>query len=321
MIWVDGSTVQTNSAGSMTCGVGPGGAGCFGFGTWGNASDYEATIWDFTDRPRSAASTPRPAASPTCPPWSCRSPSSPRCRARPATAWATSCCSSCPANTDDGQAALPRPPRGAALALIATGCTVNPATGGATSSSPARRRARDRPGDARQASIAEGAAYDDPELQAYVDKIGQRLVAVSDMPDAEFTFTVIDAPEINAYATPGGFVYVNRGLIAYLNSEEQLAGVIGHEIAHVTARHHARRKTASVTNQVLGTTAYVITGSQCGLRGIADVRRGADQRLRTRHGTGGRRARCRVHVQGRLRSRRRCWTSSVCSRTRSSSCA
>lgn len=50
MIWVDGSTVRTNSAGFMTCGVGPGGAGCFGFGTWGNASDYEATIWDFTDR-------------------------------------------------------------------------------------------------------------------------------------------------------------------------------------------------------------------------------------------------------------------------------
>jgi hypothetical protein len=50
MIWVDGSTVQTNSAGSMTCGVGPGGAGCFGFGTWGNSSDYEAAIWDFTDR-------------------------------------------------------------------------------------------------------------------------------------------------------------------------------------------------------------------------------------------------------------------------------
>jgi hypothetical protein len=50
MIWIDGSTVETNSAGSMTCGVGPGGAGCFGFGTWGNDSTYEATIWDFTDR-------------------------------------------------------------------------------------------------------------------------------------------------------------------------------------------------------------------------------------------------------------------------------
>lgn len=50
MIWIDGTTIETNSSGSMTCGVGPGGAGCFGFGTWGNASDYEATIWDFTDQ-------------------------------------------------------------------------------------------------------------------------------------------------------------------------------------------------------------------------------------------------------------------------------
>ncbi|WP_116367219.1 hypothetical protein [Parahaliea mediterranea] len=50
MIWIDGSTVRTDSAGSMTCGIGPGGAGCFGFGTWGNDSNYEATIWDFTNR-------------------------------------------------------------------------------------------------------------------------------------------------------------------------------------------------------------------------------------------------------------------------------
>ncbi len=50
MIWIDGNTVRTDSAGSMTCGIGPGGAGCFGFGTWNNDSNYEATIWDFTDR-------------------------------------------------------------------------------------------------------------------------------------------------------------------------------------------------------------------------------------------------------------------------------
>jgi len=50
MIWIDGSTVRTDSAGSMTCGIGPGGAGCFGFGTWGNNSNYEATIWDFSNR-------------------------------------------------------------------------------------------------------------------------------------------------------------------------------------------------------------------------------------------------------------------------------
>lgn len=50
MIWIDGSTVRSDSAGSMTCGIAPGGAGCFGFGTWTNDSNYEATIWDFTDR-------------------------------------------------------------------------------------------------------------------------------------------------------------------------------------------------------------------------------------------------------------------------------
>jgi len=50
MIWIDGSTVRSDSAGSMTCGIGPGGGGCFGFGTWSNDSEYEATIWDFTDR-------------------------------------------------------------------------------------------------------------------------------------------------------------------------------------------------------------------------------------------------------------------------------
>ena len=50
MIWIDGSTVRTGSSGSMTCAIGPGGGGCFGFGTWGNESNYEATIWDFTDQ-------------------------------------------------------------------------------------------------------------------------------------------------------------------------------------------------------------------------------------------------------------------------------
>ncbi|MDP5052599.1 MAG: M48 family metalloprotease, partial [Congregibacter sp.] len=105
--------------------------------------------------------------------------------------------------------------------------------------------------------LAEGAFYEDPELQAYVDKIGQRLVAQSNMSDRTFSFSVIDAPEINAFATPGGFIYVNRGLIGYLNSEAELAGVIGHEIAHVAARHHGRRKTAGVTSKVLSTTAYV----------------------------------------------------------------
>lgn len=164
-----------------------------------------------------------------------------------------------------------KPLRPALLILLATSaaatlstvssCAVNPATGTPTvvmSSSSGERKVGQKMHDEL---IAEGQAYDDPELQAYVTKIGERLVAESDMPDLDFTFTVIDAPEINAFATPGGFVYVNRGLIAYLNTEAELAGVIGHEIAHVTARHHGRRKSAGITSKVLATTAYVFTGS------------------------------------------------------------
>jgi len=141
------------------------------------------------------------------------------------------------------------------------GCAVNPATGAPQVVFSSSASERETGQEMYDKFIADGAAYDDPELQAYVDKIGQRLAAVSDMPDLEFTFTVLDAPEINAFATPGGFIYVNRGLLAYLNSEAELAGVIGHEIAHVTARHHARRKTAGVTGKVLSTTAYVLSGS------------------------------------------------------------
>ncbi len=170
-------------------------------------------------------------------------------------------------NTDTPRR-IPRPlGRIAALATVLAvsanlaSCTVNPATGGATVVMSGSASERETGQEMYDKFIAEGAAYDDPELQAYVNKIGQRLVAHSDMPDRTFTFTVLDAPEINAFATPGGFIYVNRGLIAYLNSEAELAGVIGHEIAHVTARHHGRRKTAGVTSQVLATTAYVLTGS------------------------------------------------------------
>jgi predicted Zn-dependent protease len=109
--------------------------------------------------------------------------------------------------------------------------------------------------------MEEGAAYDDKLLQDYVDRIGQSLVANSDRPKLEFTFTVIDSPDINAFATPGGYVYVNRGLLAYLDSEAELAGVIAHEIGHVTARHASRQKSAKTTNTVVGFMAYVITGS------------------------------------------------------------
>ena len=103
--------------------------------------------------------------------------------------------------------------------------------------------------------------YDDPELQAYIDEIGARLVANSSMPNQEFTFTLLDSPDINAFALPGGLIYINRGLLAYLDSEAELAGVIAHEIGHITERHHSRRRTQTITNQVAAVSALILTGS------------------------------------------------------------
>ena len=150
----------------------------------------------------------------------------------------------------------------AALAVAAGGCAINPNTGNPTIVLSSVKGERRTGREMHDKFMAEGQHYDDTELQAYVEKIGQRLVAHSDKPDLTFTFTVLDAPGINAFATPGGFIYVNRGLLAYLNSEAELAGVLAHEIAHVTARHHARRKTAGVTGRVLSSAAYVLTRSR-----------------------------------------------------------
>ena len=103
--------------------------------------------------------------------------------------------------------------------------------------------------------------YDDPELDAYVRRVGERLLEQSAITSPEFTFTLLDSPDINAFAMPGGFIYVNRGLLAYLDTEAELAGVLAHEIGHITKRHHSRRKTAQVTSKVASVSAYILTGS------------------------------------------------------------
>jgi len=148
----------------------------------------------------------------------------------------------------------------AVLALPA-GCAGNPATGGTDIVVTSQGREISIGAEEHQKLVEAGQVYDDPELQAYVDRIGQRLAAHSDRPDMAFTFTVLDTEMINAFAAPGGYVYVSRGLLPYLDSEAELAGVLGHEIAHVTARHHGRQKTASVASQIAAISTYILTGS------------------------------------------------------------
>ena len=94
--------------------------------------------------------------------------------------------------------------------------------------------------------------YPNPRLQAYVNELGQRLAKQSHRQNLAWHFTVLDSPEINAFALPGGYVYVTRGLMAYMESEADLAGVIGHEIGHVTARHGAQEQFAADTARAEG---------------------------------------------------------------------
>ena len=85
--------------------------------------------------------------------------------------------------------------------------------------------------------------YGDQALQRYVSDIGQELARVSHRPNLPWSFTIVDNPAINAFALPGGYIYLTRGILAYLDDEAELAGVLGHEIGHVTARHAAQSYT------------------------------------------------------------------------------
>jgi predicted Zn-dependent protease len=148
-----------------------------------------------------------------------------------------------------------------AAALVTGGCATNPATGKTDlvlmSESEEIKIGREM----HEKMMAEGAAYDDAKLQAYINRIGQRLAKNSDRPNIEYTFTVIDNENINAFATPGGFIYINRGLMVYMDNEAELAAVMSHEIGHVTARHAVRQQTAAATNKTMSQIAYVFTGS------------------------------------------------------------
>ncbi|HSN71292.1 MAG TPA: M48 family metalloprotease [Steroidobacteraceae bacterium] len=105
-----------------------------------------------------------------------------------------------------------------------------------------------------------GPAYDDPRLQQYVNEVGQRVAKLSHRPDLNYTFTVLDSQDINAFTTGGGYVYVARGLLQYLNSEAELAAVLGHEIGHVTARHAVRQQSQGALTGIGAAAVAIFTG-------------------------------------------------------------
>jgi predicted Zn-dependent protease len=97
--------------------------------------------------------------------------------------------------------------------------------------------------------------YRDPFLQKYIEKIGKKIASMVNRKAYTFHFKVVDDHRENAMALPGGYIYITRGMLAALNSEAEMAGVLGHEIAHVTQRHGARQMTKALGAQILSIVA------------------------------------------------------------------
>ena len=140
--------------------------------------------------------------------------------------------------------------------FVTGGCAVNPATGRSQLMliSEAQEAAMGREADPE--IVAQYGLYDDPLIQDYVQALGEDLAAKSERPDLPWEFKVLDDPLVNAFALPGGYIYVTRGILAHFDSEAELAAVLGHEIGHVTARHSANQ----LSKQTLA-TGLLIAGS------------------------------------------------------------
>ena len=142
-----------------------------------------------------------------------------------------------------------------------TGCAVNPVTGNRNFTLMSEA---DEMREGRQAATEISKAYDTydglPGLQNYVNEIGQKLARKSHRPQLDYHFTVVDSPEVNAFALPGGHIYVTRGILAYLNSEAELAAVLGHEIGHVTARHSVQQSSAATAANVAAAVGGLVAG-------------------------------------------------------------
>ncbi len=156
--------------------------------------------------------------------------------------------------------------RKTALALIVlalVGCSTNPATGKREFNIVSEQQEVAMGQQSHQEVIKEFGIYrEKPELNRLVDDIGRRIAADSDRPTLPWTFTVLDTPMINAMALPGGYIYVTRGMLERVNSEDELASVLGHEIAHVTARHAAQQISRAQLAQFGMVLGAVVAGPQ-----------------------------------------------------------
>ena len=148
------------------------------------------------------------------------------------------------------------------LVLLAA-CSTNPATGKREFNIVSESQEIAIGQQSHQEIIRQFGVYNErPELNRLVERLGREIAASSERPNLPWTFTLLDSPIVNAMALPGGYIYVTRGMLERINSEDELAGVLGHEIAHVTARHSAQQISRSQLAQFGMVLGAVIGGPE-----------------------------------------------------------
>jgi predicted Zn-dependent protease len=129
-------------------------------------------------------------------------------------------------------------------------CAVNPVTGKRQLMLLSKDQEVSMGKEADPDIVATYGLYPSPELQKFINQKGQQMAKLSHRPDLPYEFKILDSPIVNAFAVPGGYVYFTRGIMAHLNSEAEFAGVLGHEIGHIAARHSAQQYSKQMVAQV-----------------------------------------------------------------------
>jgi len=163
----------------------------------------------------------------------------------------------------------------AVLALLPCGCMVNPVTLEQQFNIVSEERELNIGRAAHPQIIEHFGYYHSQPLQQYINRVGQKLVTVCKRTDIDYTFTVLDSDQVNAFAVPGGYIYITRGLLAMLNNEAELAGVLGHEIGHVVGRDSAAMMSQNMLAQVAILAGAVGAASSSG--GGGDVAAASSQ--------------------------------------------
>ncbi|MCZ2336891.1 MAG: M48 family metalloprotease [Chitinophagales bacterium] len=137
------------------------------------------------------------------------------------------------------------------IALMISSCARNPVTGKRELSfmSESQEIALGKQYDPQ--IVGQYGLYENAQLQAFINEKGKKMGAISHRPNLNYEFKILDSPIVNAFAIPGGYVYFTRGIMAYFNNEAEFAGVLGHEIGHIAAKHSARQQRDQILGSVL----------------------------------------------------------------------